>query len=143
MSLCPGLIRIGGSVRYYLIAANAWSHSPSHSARLAPLRIVKKGFNRSMKREIKRLRASNRPVSYWISFLEVGAGDCKVAFSCRGFASIPLCVTIKPRNLPALTPNAHFSGLSFMPYSRRRSKACWRCVTWSWRCLDFTSITSI
>ena len=75
----PGLTRIGGFVRYCLIDANARSHSSSHSARLAPLRVVKKGFSRSVKREIKRPRAANRPVSCWISFLELGVGtdlDC-------------------------------------------------------------------
>ena len=33
-----------------------------------------------------------------------------------GLASILLCVTMKPRNLPELTPNAHFRGLSFIPW---------------------------
>ena len=73
---------------------------------------MKKGFSRSVKREIKRPRAASRPVSCWISFLELGAGDCRMAFSRKGFSSIPFCVTIKPRNFPALTPNAHFSGLT-------------------------------
>ena len=126
MSPASRLTRIGGSVRYCLISMNARSHSSFHSAWLAPLRVVKKGFSRSMDREIKRPRAANRPISRWISFLELGVGDYKMALSCARFASIPFCVTIKPRNLPALTPKAHFWGFSFIPYSRRRSKACWR-----------------
>ena len=73
MSPASGLTRIGGSVRYCLIATNAWSHSSFHSAPLALLRVVKKGFKRSMNREIKRPREANRPISCWIPFLELGA----------------------------------------------------------------------
>ena len=129
MSPTSGLTRIGGSVRYCLIATNARSHSSFHSARLAPLRVVKKGFNRSMNREIKRSRAANRPVSCWIPFLELGAIDYRMVLSCTRLASIPLCVTMKPRNLPAQTPKVHFRGFSFIPYSLRRSKVCWRWAT--------------
>ena len=128
MSLASGLIKIGGSVRYYLIAINARSHSSFYSAQLAPLRVVEKGFKWFMNREIKHLRAANQPVSCWIPFLELGAGDCKMALSYAGLASIPLWVTIKPRNRPALTPKAHFKGFSFIPYSLRRSNVYWRCV---------------
>ena len=53
MSPTSGLIRIRGSVRYCLITTNARLHSSFHSAQLAPLRVVKKGFKRSVNREIK------------------------------------------------------------------------------------------
>ena len=128
MSPVSGLTRIGGSVRYCLIAMNAQSHSSFHSARLALLRVAKKGFKRSVNREIKRPRATSWPVSCWIPFLELGAGDCKMALSYVELASIPLWVTIKPRNRPALTPKAHFKGFSFMSYSLRRSNVYWRCA---------------
>ena len=128
MSPASGLTRIGGSVRYCLISMNARSHSSFHSARLAPLKVAKKGFKRSVNWEIKRRRAANRSISYWIPFLELGAGDCKMALSYAGLASIPLWVTIKPRNQPALTPKAHFKGFSFIPYSLRRWNVCWRCA---------------
>ena len=128
MSPASGLTRIGGSVRYCLIAKNAWSHSSFHSARLALLRVVKKGFKRSVNREIKRPRAANRPVSCWIPFLELGAGDYNMALSCAGLASIPLWVTIKPRNRPELTPKADFKEFSSMSYFMRRSNVCWRCA---------------
>ena len=128
MSSSSGLTRIGGSVRYCLISMNSWSHSSFHSTRLAPLRVAKKGFKLSVNREIKRPRAANRPVSCWSPFLELGAGDCKMALSCAGLASITLWVTIKPRNQSALTRKAHFKGFSFMPYSLRRSNVYWRCT---------------
>ena len=129
MSPAFKLTRIRGSVRYFLIATNSRSHSSFHSARLAPLKVVKKGFKWSMNREIKRPRAANWQVSCWIPFLELGAGDYKMALSCAGLASIPLWVTIKPRNRPALTPKAHFKGFSFIPYSLRRSNVYGRCAT--------------
>ena len=128
MSPAFGLTRIGGSVRYFLIAMNAQSYSSFHSARLAPLKVAKKGFKRSVNREIKCLRAVNRSISCWIPFLGLGAGDCKMALSYAGLASIPLWVTMKPRNRPELTPKAHFKGFSFIPYSLRRSNVCWRCA---------------
>ena len=128
MSPAFGLTRIGGSVGYFLIATNARSHSSFHSARLTPLRVVKKGFKRSMNREIKCPREANRPVSCWIPFLKLGVDDCKMALSYVGLASIPLWVTVKPRNRSALTPKAHFKGFSFISYSLGRSNACWRCA---------------
>ena len=66
-----------------------------------------------------------------------------MALSWMGLASIPLCVTIKPRNLPELTPNAHFKGLSFMLCLRNNSKVFSKCTVWSRHSLDFTSISSI
>ena len=128
MSSASGFTRIRGSARYFLMAMNARSHSSFHSARLAPLRVAKKGFKWSVKREIKHPRAANRSISCWIPFLELGAGDCKMALSCAGLSSIPLWVTINPRNQLALTSKAHFKGFSFMPYSLRRSNVCWRCA---------------
>ena len=128
MSPVFGLARIGGFVRYFLIAMNAQSHSSFHSAQLAPLKVAKKGFKQSMNREIKCPRAASRSVSCWIPFLELGAGNYRMALICVGLASIPLWITIKPRNQSALTPEAHFKGFSFMPYSLRRSNVCWRCA---------------
>ena len=91
--------------------------------------MAKNGFNRSVNQEINHPRADNRPISCCTPFLELGAGESKIALSYAGFASIPLCVTIKPKNWSALTPNAHFKGLSFMSYALRKSKAFYSCVT--------------
>ena len=92
---------------------------------------------------MNRPRAANRLVSCCTPFLELGAGDSRIALSRAGFASIPLCVTMKPKNQSTMTPNAHFKGLSSMSYALRRSKASYRCVVWSGRSLDFTKISSI
>ena len=60
-----------------------------------------------------------------------------------GLAFIPLCVTIKPKNLPELTPNAHFKGLSFMMCLYNNSKVSCKCLVWLRHSLDFKSISSI
>ena len=49
---------------------------------------------------------------------------------------------MKPKKLPALTPNAHSRGLSFMPYVCSSLKASFRGLAWSKRSLDFTSMSS-
>ena len=66
-----------------------------------------------------------------------------MALSWMGLASIPLCVTIKLKNYPELTPNAYFKGLSFMSCLHNNSKVSCKCIVWSGRSLDFTSISSI
>ena len=78
---------------------------------------------------MNRPRVANRPVNCCTSFLKLEADESRIALSCAGFASIPLCVTMKPKNRPALTPKAHFKGLNFIPYALRRSKASYRCVS--------------
>ena len=75
------MARTGGSARYCFIAMKASSHSSFHPARLAPLRVVKNGFRRSINREMNRPRAANRPVNYYTSFLEAGVGDSRIALS--------------------------------------------------------------
>ena len=66
-----------------------------------------------------------------------------MALSWMGLASIPLCVTIKLRNLPELTLKAHFKVLSFMPCLRNNSKVSGKCVVWSGHSLNFMSISLI
>ena len=84
------LVRIGGSAKYCLIQIKARSHSSFHPTRLAPLRATKNGFKRSVNQEINRLKAANWPVDRCTSFLELGAGDSRMALSWEGLASIPL-----------------------------------------------------
>ena len=48
VSPASGLARTGGSSRYYLITVRALSHSSFHLAWLAPLRVTKNGFRRSV-----------------------------------------------------------------------------------------------
>jgi len=55
-----------------------------------------------------------------------------------GLASIPHCMSIKPRNFPPSTPNVHFSGLSLMLYVRKASKTSARSAEC---CLAFGRLT--
>ena len=66
-----------------------------------------------------------------------------MALSWMVLFSILLYVTIKPRNLPELTLNAHFKGFSFMLCLRNSLKVSCKCLVWSGCSLDFTSISSI
>ena len=59
-------------MRYFLIAIRAWSHFVSHPTRLAPFRVVKIGFIRSVKRKMNYPKAANRSISYCTPFLAVG-----------------------------------------------------------------------
>ena len=79
VSLASGLVRIGGFSKYCLIWVKARSHSSFHLARLASLRAAKKGFMRAMNWEINCPRLANRSVSCCTLFLELGAGDSKIA----------------------------------------------------------------
>ena len=90
VSPASGLARTGGSTRYCLIAVRASSHSSFHQAWLAPLRVTKNDFRRSVNREMNRPRAANLQVSCCTPFLEAGAGESKIALSLAGLASIPL-----------------------------------------------------
>ena len=77
VSLASGLARTGGSARYCLIVVRALSHSSFHLAWLAPLRVTKNDFRRSVNREMNGPRPANRPVNCCTPFLETGAGDSK------------------------------------------------------------------
>ena len=75
VSPASGLTRIGGFVRYCLIAVRALSHSSFHPARLAPLRVANNGFRLSVNREMNRPGAANGLVNCCTSFLKAGVGD--------------------------------------------------------------------
>lgn len=47
----------------------------------------------------------------------------RIALIFSRLALIPLSDTMKPKNFPALTPNVHFSGLSFNLTRSRMSNA--------------------
>ena len=81
VSLASRLVKTRGFARYCLIDVIALSHSSFHSSWLAPLRMTKNGFRRSLNREMNCPRAANRPVSCCTHFLEAGAWDSKIDLS--------------------------------------------------------------
>ena len=64
--------------------------------------------------DTNRLKAAILPVSRWTSFIPDGDGISSTTFILFGFASIPLWLTMKPKNFSADTPKAHLAGFSFM-----------------------------
>ena len=107
-----GLTRMGGELRYVFNAENASSHFVSHWK--AFFKIWKKGWHLSFALDTNRLKAAILHVRRCTSFIPDGDGMSSTAFILSGFASIPLWLTMKPRNFPADTPKAHLAGFSFM-----------------------------
>ena len=81
VSPTSGLVTTRGSARYCLIDVRALSHSPFHPTWLALLMVEKNDFRRYVNQEMNCPRATNRPISCCTPFLEVGAGDFKIALS--------------------------------------------------------------
>jgi hypothetical protein len=77
-------------------------------------KILKKGRNLSVDQERNQFRAAIFPVSCYNCLIVLGGYISKTAFTFSGFASIPLCDTMKPKNLPEETPKAHLDGFNFI-----------------------------
>lgn len=78
--------------------------------------------------DMNRLSAATRPVNFFTSLTFLGDYMFIISLIWLGFASIPLCVTMQPKNVPAATPNVRLVGLSFIPYILRTinaSEKCW------------------
>lgn len=102
-----------------MISQNACQQSLVHSVALAHLNVRKKGLSLSVKRVMKRPSAARQPVRHYNSFLALGVNVSMTALIWSGLNSIPLCVAINPRNLPALTLKTHLEGVKLhvvIPY---------------------------
>jgi hypothetical protein len=62
---------------------------------------------------MNRFKATILPVSFCTYFLDFGGVMQIIAFILPWFTLIPFTETKHPNTLPLLTPNTHFSGLSF------------------------------
>jgi hypothetical protein len=60
---------------------------------LAPRSVFRKGWLRSVDREINLFSAASLPVSRWMSLVDCGGAISIIAYILLGFASIPLCDT--------------------------------------------------
>ena len=109
-----GLVRTRGDDKHLLISAKAASQSELHPSRVSFFNSLKSGRAFSADFGRKRVRAASQPVSCCTSFLVLGGCMSSIALHLSGFASIPLLVNMKPRNLPAGTPKAHFDGFSLI-----------------------------
>ena len=64
-------------------------------------------------------RAAIFPFKLCIAFTILGGSNSIMARTFSRLTSIPLWDTMKPKNFPAVTPNTHLHGFSFMLYDRR------------------------
>ena len=69
-----------------------------------------------------RLMYCNWPKNTFISFLLLNGGISNMALIFDGSTSIPLSLTKKPNNFPAVTPKVHFYGFNLILYSLILSK---------------------
>jgi hypothetical protein len=98
---------------YSFNALKASCCSNPHSKASEPLNTLKKGRLHFAIFAMNRFRAAILPINYCTSFLEFEGFMQTIAFILSRFASIPSTKTKQPSTLPLLTPNTHFSGLSF------------------------------
>ena len=100
---CCGGTRIGGWRRYSLISSKAFWHSSFHVCGSFFLRSLKMGSQVEVSLEMNRLIYCNRPKKPLISFSLLGGGIFDIALILYGSTSIPLSLTRKHCNFPAVT----------------------------------------
>ena len=102
------------------------------------------GANSSSKVSLamNRLMYYNRPKNAHISFSLLGGGMSNMALIFDGLTSIPLSLTKKPKNFPAITPKVHIYGFNLNLYSLILSKNFLKLTMWSFLSLNFTIISS-
>ena len=108
----------------------SWPKIPSHVSFQLNFDVFRSicamGLIRSASRGTNLDSVVNRPSSCWTSFKFFRLLISVITLHLSGLASIPLWVSINPRNLPPSTPNAHFSGLRHMLLLRRASKTSYK-----------------
>jgi len=75
-----------------------------------------------------------RPIRRWTSLTLVGLRISIIALYFSRLASMPRCVSMKPRNFPLSTLKTHFSGLSLRLYCRSAENTADKsCAYCRWR----------
>jgi hypothetical protein len=98
---------------YSFCALKASCCSDPHSKVSETLNTMKRGRLHSAIFAMIQFKAAILPVSFCTSFQDFEGFMQIIAFILSGFALIPLAETKQSSTLPLLTPNTHFSGLSF------------------------------
>jgi len=75
----------------------------------------------------------------YIRFL--GGGMLIMTFTFLRSTSIPLLETMKPNNLPKVTPKEHFWGFNLRLYFLRIPNTSSRSCKWSYPCFDLTKMS--
>jgi hypothetical protein len=104
--------------------------SDPHSKVSEPLSTLKKGKLHIAIFAMNRFNTAILPISLCTSFLDCGGFIHTIAFILSRFASIPLTETKQPKTSPLLTPNTHFSGLSFSCAFRMLAKVSAKSYSW-------------
>lgn len=107
---------IEDGVRKSLILVKASSHLVVHSKFSFFLKAAKKRKGLSPIQKRKWEREARRPLSYCTSFTLVGLLILVTNWNLSGLASIPLLVSMNPRNFPACTLKEHLVGFRRMSY---------------------------
>ena len=139
---CCGGTKIGGWRRYPLISSKAFWHSSFHACGSFFLRSLKMGLQVEVSLAMNWLMYCNRPKKPLISFSLLGCSISNMALILDGSTSIPLSLTKKPSNFPAVTPKVHFYGFNLSLNFLILSKNFLKFMVWLTLSLDFTIISS-
>ena len=137
-----GFARISDYDKWAFKAWNAASYSSVHSNFFSPFSRLKKGIHLYVDLEMNRLRAAILLVRHCTFLCFFRDGMSISAQILAGFVSIPRALTMNPKNFRDATLKEHFWGFSHMLYFLRTAKHSLRTFTWSFWCLDFTSMSS-
>ena len=134
---------MGGCNRYCLSYWNATTHSSNHSNYFHLCSKRKKGLHLSTDLDMNRFKTAIILVSLCTSLGFRGCCKLLIALIWCGFTSIPLWVTMYPKNFPKPTPKEHLDVFKHNLCSLKISKTLVRSIT----CLDtnllFTTMSSI
>jgi hypothetical protein len=108
-----GHANVGSFHIYSFSASKASCCSVPHSKEPEHLNTLKKGKLRSAIFAMNKFSATIFPVNLCTSFQDPRSFMWTIAFILSRLALIPFSDTRQPSNLPILTPNMHFSRLSF------------------------------
>ena len=134
---------MGGCDRYCLSYWNATAHSSDHSNSFRLCSKKKKGLHLSADLDMNRFKVAIIPVSFCTSLGFRGGCKLLIALIWSGFISIPLWVTMYPKNFLEPTPKEHLDTFRRNLCSLRISKMLVRSITCSDTNLLFTTMSSI
>ena len=134
---------MGRRDRYCLSCWNAITHLSDYSNSFHLCSKRKKGLHLSADLDMNRFKATIIPVSFCTSLGFRGGCKLLMALIWSGFTSIPLWVTMYPKNFPEPTPKEHLDAFRRNLCSLRISKMLVRSPTCSDTNLLFTTMSSI
>ena len=134
---------MGGRDKYCLSCWNATTHSSIHSNSFHLCSKRKKGLHLSADLDMNRFKAVIILVSFCTSLGFRGGCKLLIALIWSEFTSIPLWVTMYPKNFPERTPKEHLDIFRCNLCSLRISKMFVRSPTCSDTNLLFTTMSSI